>query len=45
VAKRKNCSIVEAMHVMLHDQGISNFLWAEAANTAMHVQINALIKH
>eukprot|EP00253_Pinus_taeda_P022616 PITA_22616 len=34
VAERKNHRIVEVVHAMLHDQRLSKFLWAEAANTA-----------
>jgi len=38
VAERKNRSIIEATHAMLHDQGLSKFLWAKAANTTVYVQ-------
>ena len=38
VAKRKNCTIVEVVCAMLHDQGLPKFLWAETANTAVYVQ-------
>ena len=38
VAKRKNHTIVEVVHAMLHDQRLPKFLWAEAANTAVYVQ-------
>lgn len=37
VAERKNCSIVEVVRAMLHDQGLSKFLWVEAANTVAYV--------
>eukprot|EP00253_Pinus_taeda_P029206 PITA_29206 len=38
VAESKNCTIVEAVYAMLHDQRLSKFLWAKAANTAVYVQ-------
>jgi len=38
VDERKNCTIVEAVHAMLHDQGLPKFLWVEAANTTVYVQ-------
>lgn len=42
VAKRKNCSIIEATRAMLHDQSLPKFLWADAANTAAYVQNRCL---
>ena len=38
VAERKNMTIVEVARAMLYDQGLSKFLWGEAANTAVYVQ-------
>lgn len=38
VAKKNNCSIIEATCAMLHDQSLPKFLWGEATNTAMYVQ-------
>eukprot|EP00253_Pinus_taeda_P015860 PITA_15860 len=38
VAKRKNRSIIEATHAMLHDQGLPKFLWGEVANTTVYIQ-------
>ena len=38
VAERKNRTIVGAARVMLHDQGLSLHLWAEACNTMVFVQ-------
>ena len=38
VVKKKNRTIIEATRVMLHHQGLSKFLWGEAANTAVYVQ-------
>lgn len=38
VVERKNCFIIEATHVRLHDQSLLKFLWAEAANTTMYVK-------
>eukprot|EP00253_Pinus_taeda_P016236 PITA_16236 len=38
VAERKNCTIMEAVWAMLHDQRLPKFLWAEAANTTVYVQ-------
>jgi len=38
VAKRKNCTIIEATQAMLHDQGLLKFLWGEAVNTVVYVQ-------
>ena len=38
VAERKNCTIMEAIRAMLHDQSLPKFLWAEAANTVVYVQ-------
>ena len=38
VAERKNRSIVEVVHAMLHDQGLPKFIWGEVANIAMYVQ-------
>ena len=38
VAERKNRTILEAAHAMVHDQGLPKFLWGEAANTTVYVQ-------
>eukprot|EP00253_Pinus_taeda_P016640 PITA_16640 len=38
MAKRKNRTIVEVICNMLHDQRLSKFLWAKAANTVVYVQ-------
>jgi transposase InsO family protein len=38
VIERKNRSIVEAVKVMIHDQHLPMFLWAEASMTAVYVQ-------
>ena len=38
VAKRKNCTIVDIVRAMLHDQKLQKFLWAEAVNTIVYVQ-------
>ena len=38
VAERKNHTIVEVVHAMLHDHGLPKFLWAKAANTVVYVQ-------
>jgi len=38
VVQRKNLSIIEATHAMLHDQGLPKFLWGEAPNTVVYVQ-------
>ena len=38
VAERKNRSIVGETRAMLHDQGLSLYLWAEACNTTIFVQ-------
>ena len=38
VVERKNRTIVEATRAMLYDQGLSKFLWGEAANTTVYVQ-------
>lgn len=38
VAERKNHSIIEAIHVMLHDRSLLKFLWEEAAKTAVYVE-------
>lgn len=38
VAEWKNCSIVEVVCAMLHDQGLPKFLWVEAGNTTVYVQ-------
>ena len=43
VAERKNRSIIEASKALIHDQGVSMFLWAEAVSTAVYVQIVAPI--
>jgi len=37
-AERKNKAIVWVARVMLHDQGLSFFLWAKACNTAVCLQ-------
>jgi hypothetical protein len=38
VAKRKNGSIEETVKALLNDQGLSMFLWGEAAMAAIYVQ-------
>eukprot|EP00253_Pinus_taeda_P036141 PITA_36141 len=38
VSERKNLTIIEATHAMLHDQGLPKFLWGEYANTIVYVQ-------
>jgi hypothetical protein len=38
VAERKNRSIEETVKALLNDQGLSMFLWGEAAMTAIYVQ-------
>eukprot|EP00253_Pinus_taeda_P006243 PITA_06243 len=38
LAERKNRTIVEAARVMLYDQDMPKFLWAEACGTAVYVQ-------
>jgi hypothetical protein len=38
VAERKNRAIVGAVRVMLHDQGLSLFLWAKACYTSVYLQ-------
>jgi len=38
VAERKNRSIIEASKALIHDQGVSMFLWAEVMSTAVYVQ-------
>jgi hypothetical protein len=38
VAERKNRYIVEAVKVMIHDQHLPMFLWAEASMTVVYVQ-------
>jgi len=38
VAERKNCTIVEVVHAMIHDQRLPKFLWAEATNNPIYVQ-------
>jgi transposase InsO family protein len=38
VAERKNGSIEETIKALLNDQGLSMFLWGEAAMTAIYVQ-------
>jgi len=45
VVGRKNHTMMEVVRAMLHDQRLPKFLWAETTNTAVYVQINALIKH
>ena len=42
VAERKNPTIVKVVLVMLHDQRLPKFLWAEAAYTAVYVQNQCL---
>jgi hypothetical protein len=41
-AKRKNRSIEETVKALLNDQGLSMFLWGEAAMTAIYVQNRSL---
>ena len=38
MGEKKNHIIVEVVCAMLHDQRLLKFLWAEAANTTVHVQ-------
>ena len=38
VAERKNKTIISAMKMMIHDQGVPMFLWAEVCSTAVYVQ-------
>jgi transposase InsO family protein len=38
VAERKNGAIVDAARLMLHDQALPFYLWAEACSTAMYLQ-------
>jgi hypothetical protein len=38
VAERKNKTIVGAARVMIHDQGLAMFLWAEAYRTVVYIQ-------
>jgi hypothetical protein len=38
IAERKNRSIEETIKALLNDQGLSMFLWGEAAMTAIYVQ-------
>ena len=38
MAERKNRATVGATRSMLHDQGLSFFLWEEACNTTMYIQ-------
>jgi hypothetical protein len=38
VAERKNRTIVGATRVMIHDQGLPMFLWAEACRTVVYIQ-------
>ena len=38
VAERKNRSIMEAVKVMIHDQDLPMYLWAEATMTTVYVQ-------
>ena len=38
VEEKKNCTIVEVVRAMLHDQRLLKFLWDEAANTDVYVQ-------
>eukprot|EP00253_Pinus_taeda_P027444 PITA_27444 len=38
VVERKYHSIIETTRAVLHDQGLPNFLWGDAVNTAVYVQ-------
>ena len=38
VAERKNRTVVEVAKAMIHDQGLSMYLWAEACNTVVCIQ-------
>jgi hypothetical protein len=38
VSQRKNRSIEETMKALLNDQGLSMFLWGEAAITTIYVE-------
>ena len=38
VVGRKNCTMMEAVRAMLHDQRLLKFLWAETTITAVYVQ-------
>jgi transposase InsO family protein len=38
VAERKNSSIEETVKALMHDQGLSVYLWGEAAMTTIYVQ-------
>eukprot|EP00253_Pinus_taeda_P019177 PITA_19177 len=38
VTERKNHTIVDAVHAMLHDQRLPKFLWDEVANIAVYVK-------
>jgi transposase InsO family protein len=38
VAERKNRSVMEAVKAMIHDRGLSMYLWAEATRTVVYVQ-------
>ena len=38
VAEWKNRTIISTMKVMIHDQGVPMFLWAEACSTTVYVQ-------
>ena len=39
VAEQKNWTITETARAMLYDQDMPKFLWAEACNTTLYVQI------
>ena len=38
VEEQKNKTIISVVKAMIHDQGVSMFLWAEACSTAVYVQ-------
>jgi hypothetical protein len=42
VEERKNCSIMEAVKAMIHDQDLPMHMWAEAARTVMRSMIKIL---
>ncbi|KAK8930958.1 hypothetical protein KSP39_PZI016350 [Platanthera zijinensis] len=43
VAERRNRTLIEASTTMLNDASLPEYFWAEAVNTACHVQNRALI--
>ncbi|KAK8957495.1 hypothetical protein KSP39_PZI000003 [Platanthera zijinensis] len=43
VAERRNRTLIEACRTMLSDASLPEYFWAEAVNTACHVQNRALI--